>query len=358
MQLRPRVKDQNITSVLKATKATRITKKATTTAIKKEYSESAVVKSEPIPTPVIAVIKAEPSRPGSSSFAKEEPNEHPLFAASPLPRHGPTYLPPLTHASCLPQAYAHLTKIDPRFAQLIEAHPCRPFTDEALREQIDPFRTLVTGVLSQQVSGAAAKSIGRKFVALFLGHEQEAEEGFFPTPAQVLEKDIPTLRTAGLSQRKAEYVLDIAARFADGRLSTSILADGTDEEVIKTLTAVRGLGVWSAEMFLMFALKRTDVLSTGDLGIQRGMAAWTGRNVKGVKNTGKWKYMAEKDMVAYAEQFRPYRSIVCWYMWRADGTVLALGEEVKKEEEVKQEEEAQPNEEKVEAVEEGVKVAA
>ncbi|BFZ59206.1 3-methyladenine DNA glycosylase [Saitoella coloradoensis] len=354
MQLRPRVKDQNITSVLKATKATRITKKVTTAATKKEvFSDSVAVKSEPRSIPTIAAIKAEPARPGSSSFAKEEPNEHPLVASSPLPRPGSTYLPPLTHASCLPQAYAHLTKIDPRFAQLIEAYPCRPFTDAALREQIDPFRTLVTGVLSQQVSGAAAKSIGRKFVALFLGQGEEgAEEGFFPTPGQVVEKDIPTLQTAGLSQRKAEYVLDIATRFVDGRLSPSILANGTDEEVVKTLTAVRGLGVWSAEMFLMFALKRTDVLSTGDLGIQRGMAAWTGRNVKGVKNTGKWKYMAEKDMVRYAEQFRPYRSIMSWYMWRADGTVLALGEEVKKQEEV------QVNEENVEDVEEGVRVAS
>ena len=84
------------------------------------------------------------------------------------------------------------------------------------------------------------------------------------------------------------------------------------------LVAVRGLGVWSVEMFMCFGLKRMDVFSTGDLGVQRGMAAYMGRDVAKLKNKGggnKWKYMKEAEMLEIAERFRPYRSLFMWYMW-------------------------------------------
>jgi DNA-3-methyladenine glycosylase II len=126
--------------------------------------------------------------------------------------------------------------------------------------------------MGQQVSGAAAKSIRNKFLTLFDLPDTVAPDGHrhprFPTPDQVSKCDIPTLRTAGLSQRKAEYVLGLAEKFASGELGARMLVRATDEELFEKLIAVRGLGKWSVEMFAVFALKRIDVFSTGDLGVQ------------------------------------------------------------------------------------------
>ncbi|KLJ06037.1 DNA-3-methyladenine glycosylase II [Blastomyces silverae] len=131
----------------------------------------------------------------------------------------------------------------------------------------------------------------------------------FPTPAQVAKCDIATLRTAGLSQRKAEYIQGLAEKFASGELSARMLLQASDEEVLEKLIAVRGLGKWSVEMFSCFGLKRMDVFSTGDLGVQRGMAAFVGRDVSKLKakGGGKFKYMSEKEMVEVAAPFSPYR---------------------------------------------------
>lgn len=114
-----------------------------------------------------------------------------------------------------------------------------------------------------QVSGAAAASIRKKFTALF-----EDTHPAFPSPAQVLTKDMPTLRSAGLSQRKAEYITGLAEKFASGEFTAEGLVRASDEELIEKLVAVRGLGRWSVEMFACFGLKRMDVFSTGDLGVQ------------------------------------------------------------------------------------------
>jgi DNA-3-methyladenine glycosylase II len=96
----------------------------------------------------------------------------------------------------------------------------------------------------------------------------EGSHSKFPTPQEVAKCDLPTLRTAGLSQRKAEYIQGLAEKFANGELSAQMLARASDEELVEKLTAVRGLGRWSVEMFACFALKRIDVFSTGDLGVQ------------------------------------------------------------------------------------------
>lgn len=114
-----------------------------------------------------------------------------------------------------------------------------------------------------QVSGAAAASIKKKFIALF-----PASAHGFPSPSAVAPTDVATLRTAGLSQRKAEYVKGLAEKFASGALSARMLVDASDEEVMEKLIKVRGLGRWSVEMFACFGLKRMDVFSTGDLGVQ------------------------------------------------------------------------------------------
>lgn len=224
-----------------------------------------------------------------------------------------------------------MTKIEPRLAPLIAAHHCRIFSPEGLAEKIDPFESLVSGILSQQVSGAAAKAIKARFIALFdptvsADATTTTDTKKFPTPSQVAAVTLEKLRTAGLSQRKAEYIQGLAQKFSSGELTASWLAEAPYEEVLEKLIAVRGLGRWSVEMFACFGLKRMDVFSTGDLGIQRGMAAFAGRDVSKLKSKGggnKWKYMSEQDMLDMAAPFSPYRSVFMWYMWRVEETDIS-----------------------------------
>lgn len=229
----------------------------------------------------------------------------------------------------LQQGIAHILKVEPKFAPLVEKYECTVFAKEGLAETVDPFHSLISGIISQQVSGAAAGSIKAKFIALF--SEEMEEQGLsFPTPEMVLKCDQTTLRTAGLSTRKAEYVHSLSEKFISGDLSVDILSNASNEEVVERLVQVRGIGgktqtlddrnpvflmlpettVWSAEMFLMFGLKRMDVFSLSDLGIQRGQAVIAGRDVDKLKTSGKgkWKYMSEGDMIEHSKPFSPYRS--------------------------------------------------
>jgi DNA-3-methyladenine glycosylase II len=226
--------------------------------------------------------------------------------------------PSSTTSTLLSQACAHLISVEPKFAPLIRKHTCTLFSPSGLAEKIDPFCTLVSGIMAQQVSGAAATSIKNKFIALF--NDGDASRSKFPTAAQVFATDISRLRSAGLSQRKAEYIHGLAEKFTTQELSTSMLLRASDEEVMEKLIAVRGLGKWSVEMFACFGLKRMDVFSTGDLGVQRGMASFMGKDVGKLKTNGrgKWKYLSEKDMLEASEKFRPYRSLFMWYMWRVE----------------------------------------
>ncbi|KAL1968789.1 hypothetical protein VTN77DRAFT_1150 [Rasamsonia byssochlamydoides] len=236
--------------------------------------------------------------------------------------------PIATTGTLLEKAVAHLIAVDPRLKPLIDKHPCPLFSPEGLAEQIDPFESLASSIIAQQVSGAAAKSIKKKFIALFNadGPDETLRTKRFPTPAELARCDIATLRTAGLSQRKAEYIQGLAEKFVSGELSTEMLLKASDEELLEKLTAVRGLGKWSVEMFACFALKRTDVFSTGDLGVQRGCAAFVGRDVNKLKakGGGKFKYMPEKEMLELAEKFRPYRSLFMWYMWRVENVDITV----------------------------------
>ncbi|KAI0395384.1 DNA glycosylase [Xylariaceae sp. FL0594] len=252
-----------------------------------------------------------------------------------------TLQPSAPSTTILEEANRHLVSVDPRMRPLVEKNYCRIFSPEGLAEKIDPFDSLCSGIISQQVSGAAAKAIKKRFIDLFFreaGGEEGGDEdedgndddkkGRFPHPSQVAAMPIEKLRTAGLSQRKAEYVRGLAQKFVDGELSAQLLADAPYDEVIARLTAVRGLGLWSAEMFACFALKRLDVFSLGDLGVQRGCAAFVGRDVAKLKakGGGKWKYMNEADMKELSDRFRPYRSLFMWYMWRVEETDVSTME--------------------------------
>lgn len=259
-----------------------------------------------------------------------EPIPSKLSSRGVKPATGPTKITPtITSSNILEEACAHLIKIDARMKPLIDQHTCRIFTPAGLTEQVDPFEALCSGIISQQVSGAAAKSIKARFINLYNPQleidalpDAEVVAPRFPTPDQVAATSIETLRTAGLSQRKAEYLQGLSEKFASGELTAQMLADAPYEEVFEKLIAVRGLGKWSVEMFACFALKRLDVFSTGDLGVQRGMAAFVGRDVSKLKakGGGKWKYMSEKEMEEISERFRPYRTLFMWYMWRVEET--------------------------------------
>jgi DNA-3-methyladenine glycosylase II len=249
-----------------------------------------------------------------------EPVDPPLLTI-PLP--APTS-PSSPEDTLLNTACAHLISIDSTLAPLIAAHKCHLFTAASLSRPIDPFRALASGIIAQQISGKAASSIQTKFIALFpatdctiSANDEDSSSTAFPTPTAVAAMPLPTLRTAGLSQRKAEYISGLASKFVTGALTPEMLLTGTDEEILANLVAVRGLGTWSVEMFMCFALKRMDVFSRGDLGVQRGVAAYCGRDVKRLKTSGKGKekYISEREMVEVAGRFRPYRWVSLFFFF-------------------------------------------
>lgn len=160
----------------------------------------------------------------------------------------------------------------------------------------DPFTALVTAIVSQQLSTKAAATIYRRVEALCRSQV---------TPRRILRLTDEQLRGAGLSGQKTRYVRDLAARVLDGRLQLAALDELGDDAVIEALTAVTGIGRWTAEMFLIFRLRRPDVLPLGDLGIARAVK----------ERYGLRQMPTRARLEALGEQWRPYRSIACWYLW-------------------------------------------
>ncbi|CCJ31164.1 unnamed protein product [Pneumocystis jirovecii] len=233
-----------------------------------------------------------------------------------------------TYLTLLSKALDHLKKVDSRFQVLSERFPCKPFSPEGLMEPVNPFQSLCRAILSQQLSNSASASVYRKFIKLFFPDEtkqpqnrenkssdsQASEAKIFPMPQTVRDMSPENLRLAGCSFKKIEYIKSLANNFLSGDLSAEFFSNTSDEGIMQRLTTIKGIGPWSAEMFLLFSLKRTDILSTGDLGIQRGMALMKGKNIS-KPNKGKWKYMSYEEMIEMAEPWRPYRSIASWFMW-------------------------------------------
>lgn len=190
---------------------------------------------------------------------------------------------------------AHLAKVDPRLRALIRRHG--PYLARADRPR-PPWETLVTAIIHQQLSLKAGQTIAGRVRDLAPGPG-------YPTPAQMLAIDTATLRACGLSNAKAAYVHDLAARVADGRLDLRSLHRLPDDEVIAALVTVRGIGEWSAQMHLIFHLGRLDVLATGDLGLRAAAG----------KLYGLGGHATPAQLAALAEPWRPYRSIASWYLW-------------------------------------------
>jgi DNA-3-methyladenine glycosylase II len=187
-----------------------------------------------------------------------------------------------------------LMRRDPVMRDLIRQHGACGLADN---QHTDPYKALVHAIMSQQLSSKAAATIARRFNELF--------GGTFPTPQQVLAMPEEKLRSVGLSGMKVSFVRDLARRIDDGSLRLDALDAMTDEEVIDALTEVKGIGRWTAEMFLMFRLHRPDVLPVGDLGI-----------VNAIKKQYRLrKTPTPQRMMRLGESWRPYRSIACWYLW-------------------------------------------
>lgn len=163
----------------------------------------------------------------------------------------------------------------------------------------DAVRSLARAIVSQQLSGKAADTIWGRFVALYPGTT-------FPRPDAILATPDAALRGAGLSGAKAAALKDLARHVVDQKLVPARLPAATDDEVAAMLLPVRGIGPWSVDMFLMFALARLDVLPVGDLGIRKGM-----------QRHFRLRKLPEADkMSKLAAPWQPYRSVAAWYMWR------------------------------------------
>ena len=191
------------------------------------------------------------------------------------------------------KAVNHLKKSDPVLRAIMErVGPCR------MEFGVPEFCSLAEAIVYQQLNGKAAVTIFQRFLAI---------AGDPLTPDGILKLSDQQLRSVGLSKQKSAYLKDLAAKTASGLLDFARLPELTDEDVIQHLTQVKGVGVWTAHMFLMFSLRRPNVLPTGDYGVQVAIR----------KHYKKRKLPTPKEMEKIAKAWEPYRSVACWYLWRS-----------------------------------------
>lgn len=188
--------------------------------------------------------------------------------------------------------YQHLAK-DPVLKRLIKEHG-----ELILPTEKQYFRVLCRAIISQQISNAAAAAVTRRFEALFVG---------IPTAKKAQETKPALIKSAGLSQKKVEYIKDLAEHFLSKKITPRSFHSMSDEEIIEELIDVRGIGRWTAEMFIMFSLGREDVFSYGDIGL--------------LNNIYKFYFAGEKvpkkELEPVVNQWAPYRSIASLYLWKA-----------------------------------------
>lgn len=192
------------------------------------------------------------------------------------------------------KAVAHLKRSDPVMAGIIErVGPCRMTYTEPI------FESLARSIVYQQLSGKAAATIFGRFVA--------AAGGEPLTPRKVLRLNFEEMRAIGLSTQKATYVRDLAEKTAAKQVRFEKFPDMTNEEIMAVLTQVKGIGIWTVQMFLMFSLRRPDVLPTGDLGIRNAI-----QKAYGLESPATMTKIEEIGGV-----WKPYCTIACWYLWRS-----------------------------------------
>jgi DNA-3-methyladenine glycosylase II len=215
------------------------------------------------------------------------------------------------------KAVTHLKKSDPVMRAIIERlGPCR------MQFGRPEFHSLAEAIVYQQLNGKAAETIFKRFAAL---------AGEPLTPAGILKLSDEQMRGAGLSKQKSAYLKDLAARTSSGLLDFARLPKLPDAEVVEHLTQVKGIGAWTAQMFLMFSLKRENVLPTGDFAVRMAMYKHylDTRRARAAKKTAKKSAAATKvrnrkiklpsaeQMEKIAKRWEPYRSVACWYLWQS-----------------------------------------
>ena len=198
------------------------------------------------------------------------------------------------------EAEKHLATVCKRFGRVVPSHEPYPTNFERQR---DPYRALVRAVVFQQLSGKAAATIHGRVLALFGNKEH-------PDPEDILAASDVTLRGAGLSRQKIAALKDISQKRIDGVIPEArALLRLTDDDIIERLTAARGVGRWTVEMYLMFTLGRPDVLPVDDLGVRKGAEKLYRRS------------FTPKELAAYGERWAPYRSAAAWHLWRIADTL-------------------------------------
>lgn len=203
----------------------------------------------------------------------------------------------LANPTTLAEAATYLSRVDPQLAPIItQAGPAN------ITPHHNYYPALVESIISQQLSVKAAATILKRFLDLFAGDD-------FPTPGHILEKDTETLRSVGLSRQKGTYIQDFAVKVIEGTVRFDHIDTLSNDAIVAELTQVKGVGVWTVHMFLMFCMGRLDVLPTGDLGIKNGMYALYG--------------LAEKPtpeqiaQLAKDHHWHPYETVASWYIWHS-----------------------------------------
>ena len=192
------------------------------------------------------------------------------------------------------KAVKYLRQSDPELIPLLDA-----FKIQDLQPETDYFKSLTRSIVYQQLSGKAAKTISDRFILLY-------EDKSYPTPVDVINTDHEKLRSVGLSNSKAQYIKNIAHAFLDNPDTYESLEKMDDHDIIDTLITIKGVGPWTAQMFLMFTLNRPDVFPVTDLGVQKGFQHYY--KLSEMPTPGQ--------MLKKSEQWAPYRTVVSLYFWR------------------------------------------
>jgi DNA-3-methyladenine glycosylase II len=196
----------------------------------------------------------------------------------------------------LVKAAAYLSKVDPKLKSVIVRSGIAKF-----KPHKNYYFELIDSIIGQQLSIKAAASIRKKFLGLF--------DDKVPSPDVIIAKSIDELRSTGLSGAKAKYIQDLALHVRDKKLKFDKFHTLSNEEIITELTAVKGIGEWTAHMFLMFCMGRIDVVARGDLGIRNGIKA-----LYGLDEVPNPERVTE---IAAAKHWHPYESVACWYIWQS-----------------------------------------
>lgn len=193
-------------------------------------------------------------------------------------------------------AQKHLVKADLVFGELIAK-----FGDCTMTPHTNYYGELVSAIIGQQLSEKAGATIYKRFLTLF--------DNKLPTPEQIILTDTEAIRGIGCSYSKAGYMKDLAEHIIDGRLDLAHISTLPNDEVIRQLVAVKGIGEWSAHMFMMFCLGRLDILPTGDLGVRKAMVMQYGLE--------ELPKPAEMHEIALKNNWAPYQSVASWYLWQS-----------------------------------------